>query len=72
MAKWTKSVLRIFKYITKKNYVTIVEAEFYFFLLHFHFAVKWVHENGSDQRARGEQDKCQIQAKAKEKKAEIF
>lgn len=31
MAKWTKSVLGIFKYITKKNYVTTVEAEFYFF-----------------------------------------
>lgn len=67
MAKWTKRVLGIFKYICHCSRYWVLYS-----LLHFHFAVKWAHEIGFDQRAIGEQDECQIQAKAREKKAETF
>ena len=50
----------------------IVEAEFYFFPYIFNLLLSGFIINGSDQRATGKQDKCEIQAKAKEKKAETF
>lgn len=69
MAKWTKSVLGICKYVTKQKLCHHGRGWVLFFPLYFHCAVKWVHENGSAKELQA--DKTSVILSQKQRKRRL-